>query len=652
MVATGIMAVLLLVFTTFFFADVVRGLVADSKISFYVTDFFSLDYFTVIGFVVLALLSLSYYYFTRILFHFIFPAFNRHKLTVHFVIAVTGLVVLTLRASNSAVLFQIPILIWLLVYTLLLNQEQFVINRFRITVAGLLFWISVFSISLAVIIMKENSNKEWIIRKGIAEKYDQLTDPSSERTLSIGLRYLDNRFLVANFNRFQDPFQNQFLRDSIIKENISSGYMNKYNSKIYVFDSDNQSINNIDSNTYAELNNIFTVQSKPTGIPDLFYHETAFDQFTYITKRVIADSLHYYGTFFILSTPKKYNTDALYPELLRNAKRNDAENSPIYFTAVYNNNLLISAANKYPFPTRLTVSEIPKEEYERRINGDFDELWYRASSKKVVVIAKKRDSVIESITLFSYLFCAFLSMIALLEMISFILKAANDRTVLNTFWQLNIRSQVHGTIIFISVLSFLIIGVATISFFITRYNRNNVDKLSRTSSIMVKEMQKRLMSHETFDDVVKLYDSVASYDLQSLIDEVADIHNVDVNVYDLDGNLQVSSESEVYSGGILSKKMHPEAYYHLNRMRQVQYVQEETMSTLNYLSIYAAVRNEEGSVYAYLNIPYFLSQVDLNQEISNFLVTIINLNAFIFLIAGTIALFITNKITRSFLCNW
>jgi len=207
---------------------------------------------------------------------------------------------------------------------------------------------------------------------------------------------------------------------------------------------------------------------------------------------------------------------------------------------------------------------------------------------------------------------------------------------------------VHGTIIFISVLSFLIIGVATISFFITRYNRNNVDKLSRTSSIMVKEMQKRLLNHETFDDVVKLYDTVANLDLQALIDEVADIHNVDVNVYDLDGNLQVSSETEVYNKGILSKKMHPEAYYHLSRMRQVQYVQEETMSNLNYLSIYAAVRNEEGSVYAYLNIPYFLSQVDLNQEISNFLVTIINLNAFIFLIAGTIALFITNKITRSF----
>ena len=38
----------------------------------------------------------------------------------------------------------------------------------------------------------------------------------------------------------------------------------------------------------------------------------------------------------------------------------------------------------------------------------------------------------------------------------------------------------------------------------------------------------------------------------------------------------------------------------------------------------------------------------MKQEISNFLVTIINLNAFIFLVAGAIALFITNRITHSF----
>jgi two-component system nitrogen regulation sensor histidine kinase NtrY len=129
---------------------------------------------------------------------------------------------------------------------------------------------------------------------------------------------------------------------------------------------------------------------------------------------------------------------------------------------------------------------------------------------------------------------------------------------------------------------------------------------------------------------------------------VADVHGVNVNVYDLYGNLQVASENMVYSRGVLSNKIHPVAYYHLNNLREIQHVQEETIDPLSYLSIYTTIRGKDRQPVFYLNIPYFTSQLDLKQEISNFLVTIINLNAFIFLIAGILALFITNKITQSF----
>lgn len=643
-IAAGAVALIILILATFQYANVVRSLIADSKISFNVIDFFSLSQYTVIGFVVLALLSLSYYYFTRLLFLFIFPAFKDNPVFLYFALAGAGLLFLSFRSGTSIVLFHLPVLLWLLIYTLLVSQEQFIINRFKVTIAGVLFWIFIFSISLAAIILQENKEKEISYRKSIAEKRDEETDPSSERTLSIALTFLDNDFLRSNFHRFRNVVQNKIIRDSIISENIT-GYLRKYDTKIFVFDAAGRPVNNAESLTYAELNNLLTQQSVPTRTPDLYYHETAFDQYNYITKRAIRDSVDI-GTFFIISTPKKYNQDALYPELFRRNEA-DAEHS-IYVHAVYNKNLLISASNKYPFRINLMQDELPVNEYERRINGDYDELWYKASNSKIIVIAKKRNTLLESITLFSYLFCAFLFLVALLQIVSLLLRSGDNWTALNIFSQLNIRSQVHSTIIFISILSFLIIGAATISFFIRRYNQNNVDKLSRTAGIMVKEMQNQVEEAQVFDDVVKIYDSVTRHDLQDLMDEVADIHNVDVNVYDLDGNLQVTSEDEVYKRGILSTKMHPEAYHHLKHLRQVQWVQEESMVSLKYMSIYAAVRDEEGKVYAYLNIPYFLSEIDINQEISNFLVTIINLNAFIFLIAGVIALFITNRITRSF----
>jgi two-component system, NtrC family, nitrogen regulation sensor histidine kinase NtrY len=103
-----------------------------------------------------------------------------------------------------------------------------------------------------------------------------------------------------------------------------------------------------------------------------------------------------------------------------------------------------------------------------------------------------------------------------------------------------------------------------------------------------------------------------------------------------------------YNKGIVSTKMDPGAYYHMNREKEVQYFKEEQIGSLKFVSNYVPVIDEAGREYAYLNIPYFTSQSKLKLEIANFLVTIINLNAFIFLIAGIVALFITNRITRSF----
>lgn len=643
----GIGALCLLILSTFLLATVVRSMmVADSKISFDVTNFFSMNQYTVIGFVVLACLSFSYYYFTQLLFRFIFPLFKGQTIIVYFIIGFAGLLYLTIRSGDPTVLFYLPVLLWLLLYTWLVSRQGILFSRFRISIAGIIFWIFIFSASIAAIMFSENKKVEWERRKLYVEKLVDQTDPSSERLLSIALQYLDKSFLADNFYRFADSIKGKTFRDSIITENYS-GYLNKYDTRLYVYNANDKGLYNEDSLSYDGISTM-TAQAAPTRIPDIYYYENSFDKFTYITKRIVRnDAGGKIGSLFIISNPKKYSSEALFPELFKQ-KQSDPENSPIYSYAIYNNKRLISPSNKYPFATSLTDGEIPNGEFEKRMNGDFDELWYRASNEKIVVMARKRDTTIETITLFSYIFCSFLFMVAFVQFISLVLKAGYNPKELRKLLQFNIRSQVHSTIISISVISFLVIGVATISFFISRYNRNNNDKLSRTMKIMVNEMQKKQATYSTFDSTIKIYDSIDNNALKKLVDEVSDIHDVNVNVYDLGGNLKVSSEPNVYSKGVLSTKMDPSAFYHLSRLRQVQHAQEERIGNLSYLSMYAPVRDEDGKVYTYLNIPYFTSQQELSQEISNFLVAIINLNAFIFLIAGVISLFITNRITRSF----
>jgi methyl-accepting chemotaxis protein len=165
---------------------------------------------------------------------------------------------------------------------------------------------------------------------------------------------------------------------------------------------------------------------------------------------------------------------------------------------------------------------------------------------------------------------------------------------------------------------------------------------------MSNEIESQIQSQSIFDDVVKIYDLGASNELERTINEISEIHNIDINFYDLSGNLKVSTQPYIYKKKILSDMMEPRAYYQLHYNKDIQFTQEEYVGRFSYLSIYVPVRDEAGEPYAYLNIPYLNSRKELKQEISNFLVTLIVLNAFIFVVAGGIALLLTNRITNSF----
>ncbi len=638
-----------LVATTFYIAHLIRSLITDAKISFNVTNFFSLSVYSFIGFIVLACLALGYFYLSQILLQIIEPTFRKYPLLIYVIISTLGLSVLSFTNTPATVQLNIFVLVWLLLYIFLLHQKLFGGLKFKLSASEVLFWLFIFSLSISFVIIYQNRKIELENRKRLAEKLFFQADPNSERKLSIALTYFDDHFLVPNFKRFSSRTVNRFLKDSLANRNFSV-YQNEYESNIYTFDSSGKPLYNDNPISFDTLNTIYQMTGKETNIKGLRFFEKSFDRFAYVFKKPVVDtaSNQTIGYLFVLSEPMKYKSDALSPELFRQRREISTDQSPVYSYAVYNNGRLIEYFNDYQFSTHLPGKDIPKNEFiERRTNG-FNELWYRYSEGKVVVIVKKDNSLLEAITLFAYIFSAFLFLLASFRVIALLIQSRLRLKLLRQYWQLNIRSQIHSTIIFISLLSFVIIGVATIFFFINRYNRNNQDRLTRAIQIMNKEIQTKIRNHAVSDDVLKLYETGTNSELKRLVDDVAEVHGADINLYDLNGNLRETSHPIVYDKGILSKKMNAEAYYMLHSKELVQFVNEEQVGMVSYLSVYCPVRDEKGNAYAYLNIPSFNSQKELKQEISNFLVTIINLNAFIFLIAGAIALFITNRITNSF----
>ncbi len=647
-----VIAFLLAVFiysVTVLLGSVVKSLINDSQISFHVTNFFSLNVYSFIGFIVLACITLSFYLIVqRAAVYYALASGQKAWLQV-LLIVVTGFLYLTGILDQPQVFFNMGLLGWLLLVLLLLHRDR---NMFAFLPSGgqTVFWVFFYSVSLMLLLIVENANREQEDRKRIAEKLSVQTDPAAENLLSIALANFRGDFLRDEFYRFRTSGSSRVLKDSLLGEHFT-GYLNKYDTRFFTYSAEEQPLFNDDSTSFNALNAIYDLQSKPTSVRDWRYYEESFDRYYYIARRVVTDTSGVLpqGFVFIISKPGRYADDKFHPELFSKQYRSQSNRLSDYSYAVYKKGRLITANTDYAFPVLLNNQSTKSSGFESKKKNGFSELWYTASADRTVVVVRSNAILIEAITLFAWIFFVFLLLWAIYRMVRLFLKCGLNWSLWRQQLQLNFRTQVLTTIIVISIFSFVVIGVSTIIFFINRHDRTNKERLSRTMQIMLEEVNLALQQHAVFDDILKVYDQVASEELQARLNRISDIHGVDVNVYDPNGDLKVSSQPYYYNKGLLSRKMNPSAYYRLSRKMQVQAFENERVGTQAYMSIYAPVRDSQGHPYAYVNIPYFTSQNELKQEISSFLVTLINLNAFIFLIAGLIAFLVTNRITASFL---
>jgi two-component system nitrogen regulation sensor histidine kinase NtrY len=646
--AAAVLVAFVILLGTLLAGNIIRSLVADSQISFNVTNFFSiLNINSLYGFICFCGVALGYFFSMQIGYRYYVILTGGRKDMQFLIMTVLGLLLLSLRMFGHLVSYELMLLIWLLLFLMLLGNAKRWHMAEGLGVGNIIFWLFFFSASIALLIIRENNAKELQERRLFAERLSRQADPSSEALLYIALNNFSSSFLYKNFARLEDPESSKFFKDSLINENFSA-YRNKYNTRIYVFDVFDKPINNLDSTAYTALNNMYNVESMPTEVKDLEYHREAFDKFTYIARRVVEDSSKRsrLGYVFLLASPKQFESEAFYPELM-NASADEPFNSPEYEWAIYDKRELIKNHNDYAFAIHLREKDLPVGDNAIRMHDGYEEFWYKAGDK-VIVVVRNANYFIEGVTLFAYLFCMFLLLSGTMQLTGLLIRARFRWSNIKELWQVNIRTQVHTTITFISLFSFVIIGISLYHFFTDRYNQNNRDKLSKTIQIMVTEVQGEPMGPDSFETVMRQDDSLANRKLEATLGKVADEHGVTVNLYDPNGTLRYTSQPYYYSKGLLSEKMDPSAFYQLEFEHQVQWIQDEKIGSKTYMSIYVPLRDDMGRAYAYLNIPYFATQDELNLEISNFLVTLINLNAFIFLIAGVIALLITNRITDSF----
>lgn len=638
-------ATITLIAISFTAAGVIRSLINDSQISFDVTNFFSLNIFSFLSFIILCFITLSFFHISHIILVYLYKLLDIPKYSRYILVMLFALIYFSISKYSIATSSNIVVILWLISYMLIMELRRSDIYIPLLRSSFFIFWIIFFAASISALIVYQNSivNEQKKIRE--AEKLATEADTNAQYIFSTGIAEIDSSFLLANLQNLKNQVTNKAIKDSLSSRYLSIN-ADSYDTRIYTFDENNASLFNDDSLSIFELIKLIN-KGKETIAPNLYYYEKDLNVFSFIYEKDLKDiNNNIKGYIFIVGDPKKIKNQSVYPELFMSGNAGVEEKNITY--AIYNRGKLVESRGDYNFLSQIPLNDYPKGQTEKKKLEKAVEFRYNAGNGKLILTVHSQSIFLEFVTLFAYLFGAFLLIIILFQIGRLLVIFRFQLHKMKRGIEFNIKYQIQAAIVFISLFSFIIIGVATIKFYINRFTQTNRERLIKSMKVLSNEIDNNELNHHLLTTANTNVANKNDAELQKVIKEVAEIHNVDVNLYDVLGNLKATTQPDIYKKQILSHMMDPNAFYKLSSKQEVQVIQDEKVSNFTFLSIYVPIYSQNGKPYAFLNIPYLNTQKELNQEISSFLVTLINLNAFIFLIAGAFSVLLTNRITNSF----
>ena len=128
------------------------------------------------------------------------------------------------------------------------------------------------------------------------------------------------------------------------------------------------------------------------------------------------------------------------------------------------------------------------------------------------------------------------------------------------------------------------------------------------------------------------------------IHELSDIHNLEINIYDLDGHLLKSSKSRFSIDPIAP----PIPKYILKLVQSLKrYVDIKNIDGKKNRSSYSLIKDDKFKPLGILNLPYVEDDSYYQTELQNFLIRLAQVYTFMLLVAFAVAYFLSTYITKS-----
>jgi two-component system nitrogen regulation sensor histidine kinase NtrY len=607
------------------------GIIQNSNIPFGINNLFSLNQYSYVGIIFFGLLLFVYFLFAdkmiSLLKLFHLPI---RQYAIIFILASA----IHIGISHLLGMLDLIIVLWpfILVLFIALIRNRQAVYPF----SGIVFLVFLFSLYAVHVLVKHTSNKEKESRKIYAEKLAAEQDPVAELLFQDVEKKLDRDTLLVSYLTGLSPQPAEF--EKRIKQQYFSGFWEKYDVRVAVFDS--MCVPVIRSQNVAVDNTLYFDEliangAKQTACEHFYFLDNTSGKISYLAKLPLYRDLKThskYGVLYVELDAKFISDEIGFPELLLDRNIGLSQELTNYSYAKYKHGQLVNQYGKFPYSLSTAGFARTEEEFSFIDADGFNHLLYTADPQTLIVLSKRNDGLIGQVTTFSYLF-SFFSL--LLLSILFFRQISLGR--LMEHFSFKYRIQVLLVLIVLSSLA--LFGGGTIYYIQQQFETKNKENISEKIQSVLIDIEDKLLTEN------KLTANLSEY-ISFVLKKSSSVFFTDINFYDTNGNLYSSSSSKVFDEGLTSKKMNPEAFLQMAVLGKTEYVHDERIGKLEYLSAYIPFKNKDGKLLAYLNLPYFAKQSELEKEISGFLVALINIYVLLFALSIITAILISNYVTK------
>lgn len=610
----------------------IEGLIQDSNISFNVNNLPELSGYSYGALAAIGLLYFAFFFVCdMVVFVFVSENFFLRQVIPAFAIATIPFILLLfffdfgpLPILRAAVIFSLIFFI----YSKRNGEYGF---------ANIVILISVCAMLGASGLIRDTSKKELPQRKVLAEKLSIEEDPIAEILYSELEPKLLNDLVFTNLKYGLVNYDQEFF-DNVLREKYFSGYLSRYDVKSSLFRTDGNPVSPFNKTKHERnyFERLISQNGRPTLNDNMIHIENSDENENYIIRIRIKDrsEREVKGELYITLESKLQPETSGFPELLldKNVKSHGHLAEKKYSYAKYRKGKLAENYGKFNYSLSLENYGNPDKKVSFFDAGNYRHLVYRTDRKNAVILGKPEEGWLEHLTTFSYLFAVF----GIIVLLFLNLRQLPKKTILRNA---GFNYKIQAMVVVVMVISMIMFSVGTSFYIYQEYNKKNHSILREKIHSVLIEVENKLSSEEKLDEKLKEY-------ISYILTKFSTVFFTDINMYNLDGTLLASSRQKLFNEGIISRQMDEKAFLQIRFLQKSEFIQDEKIGGLDYLSAYIPFKNKNGEVLAYLNLPYFARQDTLEEEISSFLVALINIYVFLFAFSIIAAIIISNAVTR------